>query len=102
MSGLLEHTHSQAPMPLTAEEQEWFDKLRRRFPRRKARTLRYNARRLVKGLPAPILAAVPAREAETAHLTDGLPDGAAYWWRDKIIVKRAKPGRPEIKPEDLK
>lgn len=107
MPGLKIHTHSQPPKPLTPEEQEWYDKLKKRFPRRKARTLRHNARRLAKGLPAPLLAAVPARPAVPAHSnTDGLPDGAAYWWGVKghehtVKAKPAKPGRPEIKLEDL-
>jgi hypothetical protein len=102
------HTCSQAPTPLTAEEQVWYDKLRKRFPNKKAGTLRTNARRLAKGKFAPILAAVPAREAVPEHSnTDGLPDGAAYWWGAKghertIKAKPARPGRPEIRPEDLK
>lgn len=95
------------PKPLTPEEQVWYDKLVARFPLKKPRTLRYNARRLVKGLKAPLLAAVKAREAVPAgSTTDGLPDGAAYWWgvrgHDRPTKGRpAKPGRPEIKPEDL-
>ena len=95
------------PTPLTAEELVWYVKLRKRFPRKKARILRTNARRLAKGLPAPLLAAVAPQEAVPAHLnTDGLPDSAAYWWGAKghehtIKAKPAKPGREAIKPEDL-
>lgn len=93
--------------PLTPEEQVWYGKLVARFPTKKPRTLRYNARRLAKGLKAPLLAAVRPRKAvEAGRTTDALPDGAAYWWgirgHDRRIAgKPAKPGRPEIKPEDL-
>jgi len=105
--GLQAHTAVNPPKPLTPVEQEWYDKLKRRFPRVKARKLRSNARRMAKGLPAPMLAAVPARPAVPAGMnTDGLPDGAAYWWGVKghehpTKAKPARPGRPAIRPEDL-
>jgi len=107
MRGLQEHTAVNLPKLLTAEERKWYDKLERRFPHKKPRVLRSNARRLAKGLPSPLLSAVPARPAVPAGTnTDGLPDGAAYWWGARghehvVEAKPARPGRPEIKPEDL-
>ena len=78
--------------PLTAEEKVWYLKLAKRFPRAKAHNLRYNARRLARGVPALMLRGRPALAGK-----DGLPDGTATWWPRMKAHKE----KPEIKPEDL-